>query len=237
MRLLFLVLLLANVAMSAYIWLAAGQDPGEKRIRILEIAPERIKPVGRGRRLPPQPKPASAAPQAAACLEWGLFAGPELDRAEAAIAALELPQTPARRSTTEASGYWVYIPPLTSTAAVEKKLGELKDLGVNEFFVVQDASQWQNAISLGIFKTEQAADAYLAALRRQGVRSAIAERRENFLKQYTILVREPDESAVAKLAEAQRQFPGTEIRATACPPQEPGTRPLKTSAIRLAARA
>ncbi len=213
MRLLFLLLLLANVGLFAYEWVNAGTEAGESRIRILEITPERIKPLGRVTTPASQPKPATAT----ACLEWGVFAGPEIPRMEAAIAALELAQPLVRRATQEAAGYWVFMPPLRNKAEIDKKIGELKALGVTEFFVVQEAGQWRNAISLGIFKTEEAAENFHAELRKQGVRSAVVERRENFLKQVALLVREPNEATVAKLTAAQRQFPGTEIRAVACP--------------------
>lgn len=213
MRLLFLVLVLANVALFAYSVVSAGEEASESRIRILEIAPERIKPVRRG--APPAAQAKTLAP--AACLEWGVFAGPEIARVEAAVAALELPQPPVRRVIPEATGYWVFMPPLRNKAEVDRKIGELKALGVTEFFVVQEAGKWRNAISLGIFKSEEAAETFLENLRKQGVRSAVIERRENFLKQAALVVREPSEAIVARLTEAQRQFPGTEIRAVACP--------------------
>ena len=88
---------------------------------------------------------------------------------------------------------------------------------MTDFFIVQDAGQWRNAISLGIFKTEDVAQAYLARLKERGVRSAVAERRENFLKQIAFLVREPDPGLVARLAALQQEFPGSDLKATQCP--------------------
>ena len=49
------------------------------------------------------------------------------------------------------------------------------------------------------------------------MRSAIAERRENFLKQIAFLVREPDPALVAQLTALRQEFPGSELRATQCP--------------------
>ena len=113
---------------------------------------------------------------------------------------------------------WVYMPPLKTKAEIDRKVGELKTFGVTEFFVVQDAGQWKNAISLGIFRTEEAAQGYLAKVKERGVRSAIAARRENFLKQVAFHVREPTPATVAKLTELQKEFPGTEMKAGTCPP-------------------
>jgi len=214
MRLLFLLLLLANVALFSYEWVSTRPEAGESRIRNLEVTPERIQLLERGA------KPAlTPSPQAAAvpCLEWGFFAGPDIARVEAVIEKLELSQAPVRRAIADASGYWVFMPPLKDKAEVANKVGELKALGVTELFVVQDPGQWHNAISLGIFRTEEAAEKFLVELRKLGVRTAVVARRENFLRQIALTVREPNETTVAKLTAAQRQFPGTEIRAVACP--------------------
>jgi len=83
--------------------------------------------------------------------------------------------------------------------------------------VLQDAGQWKNAISLGIFRTDEAAQAYLVKLKEQGVRSAVSTRRENFLKQFAFYVREPDEALVARVTALQQEFPGTEVKAAGCP--------------------
>jgi hypothetical protein len=139
-------------------------------------------------------------------------------RAEAALAELQLAPGQVERAVIDAGGYWVYIPPARSKSEADRKVRELRELGVTEFFVVQDAGQWRNAISLGIFRTEEAAQAFLAGLRQRGVRSAIAARRENFLKQVAFYVREPSEATIARLTLLQEEFPASEIRAGPCPP-------------------
>lgn len=232
MRALFLLLVLANLMFFAYAQVAReGADSGS-RIPQLQIAPEKIKqlkaaeqsPPGKprkpGKAIPPAP-PRSAAAIPTACLEWGVFAGPAVTKAEAALARLELPAGQVERLVADAGGYWVYMAPLKTKAEIDRKIGELKGLGVTEFFVVQDAGQWRNAISLGIFRTEEAAQAFLAKLKERGVRSAIAARRENFLKQVAFQVREPNPAAVAKLTELQKEFSGSEMKAGPCLPAQP----------------
>jgi len=228
MRALFLLLVLANLVFFVYAHVAREGAGAESQLATLQVSPEKIKvmkaaggteekPRPAGKAIPPAPpKAATAAP--AACLEWGTFAGPNVARAETALARLELPQDRIERVVADAGGYWVYMPPLKTKADVDRKIGELKALGVTEFFVVQEATQWRNAISLGIFRTEEAAKVFLAGLRERGVRSAVAERRDNFLKQIAFLVREPSEAAVAKLAEIQQEFRGSELKAVPCPP-------------------
>lgn len=231
MRALFLLLVLANLVFYAYAHVMRDSGGVESQIPLLQIAPEKIKlikaadklvaekPRAPGKSIPPTPpKTALAAP--AACLEWGIFAGPDVAKAADALARLELPAEQVDRAVTDAGGYWVYMPPLKTKADVDRKIRELKDLGVNEFFVVQDAGQWRNAISLGIFRTDEAAQGFLAELRKRGVRSAVAARRENFLRQVAFYVREPGESTVAKLTALQQEFPGSEIKAGPCPPAQ-----------------
>jgi len=138
-------------------------------------------------------------------------------RAEGALAQLELPAGQVERVVTDADGYWVHIPPLKTRAEADRKARELMDLGVTDFLVVQDAGQWRNAISLGIFRTDEAAQTFLAKLKQQGVRSAIAARRENFLKQVAFHVREPDQETVARVTALQQYFPGSEVKAGPCP--------------------
>jgi hypothetical protein len=222
MRTLFLLLVLANVAFYAYGIVARQQGDTEGQIPLLQISPEKIRLIKSGG----GPGAATSKPTSvlggavstpAACLEWGVFAGPDVARADAALAGLGLPDALVQRAVADAGGYWVYIPPLKTQADIDKKLGELKALGVTDFFVVQDATPWRNAISLGIFRTEEAARSFLDGLRSKGMRSAVAERRENFLRQIAYYVREPSAAIVAKLAELQVEFPGTQIKAMACP--------------------
>ena len=229
MRAFFLLLVLANLVFFAYATVALEGGGSESRIPQLQVAAERIKlleataraladkPQAPAKVLPPAP-PQTAIALPAACLEWGIFAGPGVARAERALASLELPEGQVERTVTDAGGYWVYMPPLKNKAEVDRKVRELRDLGVTEFFVVQDAGQWRNAISLGIFRTDEAAQAFRAGLRQRGVRSASVTRRENFLKQVAFYVREPGAETVTRLTLIQQEFPGSEMKAGPCPP-------------------
>lgn len=224
MRLLFLMLVLANAAFYAYGLVAQQQGAADSQSALLQINPEKIQIIGASggavpeKTKPAAPSPAATGPVPAACLEWGYFAGPDVVHADAAIVRLELPQALVQRVVADVGGYWVYIPPQKNKAEADRKIGELKALGVADFFAVQEQGQWRHAISLGIFKSEDAAKSFLAALREKGVRSAIVERRENFLKQIAYFVREPSPAMVARLAELQREFSGSEVKAVACPP-------------------
>ena len=231
MRAFFLLLVLVNLAYFAYAHVVLEGGSSESRIPQLQVAAEKIKLLNATGQAPPDkpqvpgkvassapPKTAIALP--AACLEWGIFAGPGVARAERALASLGLPEGQVERTVTDAGGYWVYMSPLKNKAEVDRKVRELRDLGVTEFFVVQDAGPWRNAISLGIFRTDEGAQAFLAGLKQRGVRSATATRRENFLRQVVFHVRELGEATVARLTLIQQEFPGSEIKAGPCPPAQ-----------------
>ncbi len=123
----------------------------------------------------PVPVPASApaaAIAAPACYEWGEFSGAEINKASMALRKLHLGGKLSRHDVSHAIGYWVYIPPLKDKALAAQKVAELKSLGVTDYFVVQDAGVWLNAISLGVFKTQEAAQSFLEGLKAKGVHSA-----------------------------------------------------------------
>jgi hypothetical protein len=226
MRAFFLLLVLANLVFYAYAQVARESGGVDRQLPQLQIAPEKIKLLTADGKLPvekrpparkpkPPPKVATAAP--AACLEWGVFAGPGVAKAEAALAQLELPAAQIERTVTDTSGYWVHMPPQKTKADADRKVRELKTLGVTELVMVLDPGEWRYAISLGIFRTEEAARGFLAELRKQGVRTAVIARRDNFLKQVVFYVREPSPATAARLALTQNDFPGSELKAGPCP--------------------
>jgi hypothetical protein len=210
-RTLFLLLVLANAAFYAYAYVARERDTAQRAGPGLQLNADRVRIVRPG-----VSNAAAVAP--AACLEWGGLAGPEVARASAALAQLALPESRIQRAVTDTGGYWVYMPPQKTPEALNKKLQELKALGVTDTHVVQEPAQWRTAISFGIFKTEEAAASFLEGLKAKGVRTAVTGRRENLLKHVVFFVREPAPEIVAKMAELQQAFPGSQIKAGQCPP-------------------
>ena len=73
-----------------------------------------------------------------------------------------------QRSVEHNHGYWVYIPPLKKRANVEKKIAQLKERGIKDYFVVQEKGKWLNAISLGVFRTQEAAAEVYGNAAQQG---------------------------------------------------------------------
>ncbi len=125
---------------------------------------------------PPEPEndltTAAQLSTVVACIEVGNFDAAEAQKFETRLAGLALEDRLTRRAISENVRHMVYIPPSGGREAADKKANELRQLGVQDFFVIQDASPLQWGISLGIFKSEDAARSQLAALNQKGVRSA-----------------------------------------------------------------
>ncbi len=212
MRALFLFLLLGNAAFYAWVnYLRTPVSPQE-RIEQVQMSPEKIRLAA----APVSKKPAVPL-KGAACLEWGPFIGPEAARGDTAMGELALPAAQVRRVAADQDGHWVMIPPQRSRAAAERMTERLKELGVTDFSVVQEPVQRRNAISLGIFRTDEAAQNLLAGLQKRGVTEATIELREAFFRPVMFYVREPDDATVAKMSALKAAHPGTDVKAVACP--------------------
>jgi len=230
MRLLFLLLLAANLALLAWFQHFSPSDgTADPEPARRQINPEMIR-VLRDRdtagAVPPGARPA-AAPVAAQgaqvpagtvpaspgkCSEWGGFAVAEAPKAEQALAPLALGARLVQRRSEETAGWWVFIPPQPNRAAALKKTAELKTLGIDDYFILQDEGKMRWSVSLGIFSSEEAAKNRLEALRARGVRSAQTGERDTAVSKVWFQVRGADAALLAKLRENAQTFPGTEVR-------------------------
>jgi hypothetical protein len=145
-------------------------------------------------------------------MEWGSFTLADAPRAEQALQALALGERLAQRRSEETASWWVFIPPQGGRQGALKKAAELKGLGVGEYFVVQEEGEYRWAVSLGVFRSEEAAQSRLAGLRTQGVRSARVGPRETTVPKVWLQVKSVDAALQAKLKEIARQMDGSELR-------------------------
>ena len=226
MRLLFLLLLAANLALFAWwAYYAPSDATADAEPLRRQLSPEKIRLLD-GKELkalaaakPKPPPAASAAPAvgatpatAGACIEWGGFAVAEAPKAEQALAPLALGARLSQRRSEETAGWWVFIPPQGNRAGALKKTAELKALGIEEFFILQDEGKMRWAVSLGVFSSEDAARKHLEVLRAKGVRSAQSGERDTQVAKIWLQLRGADAGQQAKLRESAQGFPGTEIR-------------------------
>jgi hypothetical protein len=227
----FLILVLANVGFFAWWRYGSPTDAAADAAPLSrQIDPEKLKVVA-AKDLPPPspakpvavikpeppPQPASP-PMTLKCLEWGSFTLTDAPRAEKTLEPLGLGPRLAQRRTEETAGWWVFIPAqkvANPRQAALRKAAELRNLGIEDYFIVQEEGQHRWALSLGVFRTEEAARARLGVLRAQGVRTATVGARETVVPKVWLQVKGVDPALEAKLKELTVQVESTELRACA----------------------
>jgi hypothetical protein len=210
MRVILILLLLANAALFALTRLdkvAAGEPQ-----RLAEqVQPDKIKLLTA--REVAQLNPAKTAALADVCVEWGPLSDAEQRRALAEIAPLNLGTLLSQRRV-ESEAFLVALNGFASRAAAERRAGELRARGVADVAVVERGG---NALlSLGVFRTEQAANGRADALAQAGITGTRVSPRTGGVVQTLIVVRDPPQPAMARLRELAPAYPGTEIRVGAC---------------------
>ncbi|MCL2345709.1 MAG: SPOR domain-containing protein [Desulfobulbus sp.] len=196
MKILVFLLVLANLLFYAFSndYLGKPEQPDAERAA-RQVRPESLVIVSRDKEpplpaakeppaetAPPPPAaavtPAAAGPEVAAgggaarvCLLWDHLSAADADRLGSLLGARFPAFTVKWLEGGENGGWWIYIPPLANKAEADKKAGELRQLGITDYFVVPDGPN-RFAISLGVFSGEKGGQERLAELKNKGVRSA-----------------------------------------------------------------
>jgi len=156
-----------------------------------------------------------ATPANLTCYEWGVFSAANLTGAQTAITNLSLQATVKEQSSTDAKRFWVYKPPLKSAEAAQAKALELKGLGVEELYVLQDG-KWKNAISFGVFEDEQLATNLLNELKAKGVKEVVKALRNQGKGHASLQFSKLTDAEVLELKKLKPDFPEADIKEVAC---------------------
>jgi sporulation related protein len=212
MRTLVFLLLLANIALGGYIYLDSLSTGEGVRLsqqvqpdKISLLTPQQVAALG----------PAKASALADVCVEWGPFSDADRTRVLGALEPLDLAALISQKKVEVIANYWVFIAPAANRAAADKKAEEIKALGVRDLAVVDSGTQ-RFAISLGVFRTEEAAQARLAALQTRGVKTAKVGARAQSVMQTVLVVRDPPAPAVARMKDLQSAFTDSDIKIGTC---------------------
>ena len=164
-----------------------------------------------------EPTPVATRDAAASCYKWGNFTKTNLPAAQVVLVRLGLQSDIKQEQVdNEDRRFWVYYPPLKSAELAQQKADEIKAMGVDELFIVQD-SQWRNAISFGLFQDEQLASALLNDLLAKGVKGATKALRSPGKSLNSLLIKSVSAGAALELNKIKPEFVGTEIEPAACP--------------------
>lgn len=214
-RLLFFLLLIANLGFGAHLWLTSPREAADisarernrDEVKLVAVTP----PVIAARKAE-EARETVARLAGSACVEFAGVGAADLPRAREAFAAMRLGERLQERRLEDITRYWVYMPPAADRRAADSAMAELRRRGVGDVSLRAD-----NAISMGVFSTEEAARRFLTSVEAKGVRGAQAGPFTRELREIAFLVREPDTEMVARLTVLQRDYPGSLLRAVTCP--------------------
>lgn len=194
----------------------APTAPKAPAVPAAPAAPAALEPA-----TPPVAAVAQPAPPVIACIQIGNFTAPEAERFEAQLAALQMGDKSTKITLRDIGSYIVIVAPQGSKEAADSRIAELQGLGITDYFMFKDPSPLQWAISLGVFRDENAARAHLATMSEKGVRSLrIAARRSGVAKS-AFQLRGLDAEALERIDAATQTFPRQQRRACEAPQNDP----------------
>lgn len=115
---------------------------------------------------------------------------------------------------TEVTSWWVHIPSQGSREAADRKVAELRGLGVKDLFAIGERGARPFTVSLGLFKSAESAAEQRRRLEKKGVTGMAIEERGNTT--HRIEVRGPDEQLAGWASEWSGRLEGA--RKAECQP-------------------
>jgi hypothetical protein len=219
MKRFFWLLVFTNIGLLAYFNIGHIL-PGKPQIKVSEINPDKIKLLS-----PPEiealPKKISSppvtveTPSVTMCVEWGIFSDASLATAQKILTKMAIQATAKEEKLNQPKRYWVYKPPVKTSAEAQKKAAEFKGLGVEDLFVVQE-EKWKNAISFGIFEDEQLAEKLVQELRAKGIKNVEKILRTNGKGHHSLRLDSINENEIAELKKLKPDFPTAELKEVSC---------------------
>ena len=213
MKLLVLLLAAANLTLFAYILLDrwTGGEPGRlgqqiNRDRVKLLTPQQVAVLG--------PSKAAALPNV--CLEWGPFPDSERERAAAALEPFQLGRLLVQRRVEASASWWAFVPAQPTRAAAERRAAELRTAGFADLFIVE-AGEQRYAVSLGVFRSEEAARRMAERARERGFAAVQHASRGQVASDTVFVVRDPQPALLARVRELQPEFGGLEPKTGPCP--------------------
>lgn len=146
-----------------------------------------------------------------ACVEIGNFNASEARNFSSQLAEITPAIKSIRRDVQDVVKHMVYLPSLGSKEAADKKVDEIQRLGITEFFVIQDTTPLRYGISLGIFKSEEAAQTHVANLLHRGVSGARVVSRNVSGHKVAFQLQDLNNDAQAAVDKLKVSFPNQEM--------------------------
>lgn len=162
-----------------------------------------------------QAQPQASAAPADACVQWGPFSDVDRAKAQADLDPLKLGHALAQRQVTMTDAWWVSLGPIPTRATADRRVADLRAQAIDDLSVV-DTGDGQFAVSLGIFRTQDAANVRVQALAARGVPGAHAAPSPRPITQTVLVVRNPPPGVAARLEALRGKYTGSELRTGPC---------------------
>jgi len=218
MRLAFLLLLLANIALfaSQQGLFGSAADAGREPQRLdRQIAPERIRLLTPDQLVALRNTPSGAGEGKLACFEFGDFDEASLARIQARLAELALGERLRARQVEAPNWYVVFLPAMATRAEAERAAQDLRARGVRDLVLMGPNSPTPNAILLGSFRDQELARRHQSDLTRRGVKGVQTSERGAGGQTTRFEIRDADTVLAQQLAEIQKEFPQSRLGACA----------------------
>lgn len=176
LKILFWILLAANIVLFAFQRTYFNAPPTGKREpermayqyqedRISLLSPDEI-----NREIAKSKEAEQDITTAGICMTTAPFGKTEAAGFEKQLPSLSIPAGDiSRMPVREGQAYMVFIAPAASQKAAEEKIAELEHKGIRSHYIIRDAGELKWAVSLGVFKTKEAAEKHAADMAKAGL--------------------------------------------------------------------
>ena len=215
-RLIFFLLLIANVVVGAYLTLNESRPmpEGPREINAGALKIIAVTDAAKAQQEAIAAKAIAAALTGSACVDFAVKQA-DAARAQSAFTDMRLRNRLSSRFSEEFSRFAVSLPAQKDKRAADALVANLKKAGVKDVSALGD-----NAVSLGLFSSDDAAQKVVADLKTKApslVKDVQVTPRNPQVKEMVFTIREPDTNMVARLTLMQRDFETSALRAVACP--------------------
>lgn len=213
MKWIALLLLLLNLALAGFF---LGRDFLPTSAVPAERAPLNVERMSlRGQGSQSTQNSASAAASEGFCVEWRGLSRDEFARAREQLKNVVSERVMSFAEMPVNTRYWVIFPPLPSAESAALKLSEFNAAGLRDGFVVSDGT-WQNAISLGLYNSDEAARRRVREVEGQGVMGARIEQQPMQDTDFYFIIRSEDGDTLKNLNEIKTAYPNSQLTRVAC---------------------
>ena len=161
------------------------------------------------------PEPHTAAAEAL-CVEWRNLTPDEFAQARDQLKAMTGERVMSFTEVPLSTRHWVIFPPLPSAESATAKLNEFVSAGLKDAFVVKDGA-WRNAISLGLYANDEAAQRRVREVEDKGVLGTRVELQPRQGTEFYFVIRSEDPDALKSLGEIKQAYPNSRQSRIACP--------------------